>query len=118
MNSQQAHSIHLIESTNLWRRAGSRGYTLQFDEIDQSTPFGKKNWKYGTQREKADELMEVKTQPTIGCKMRFLVGYDKDKTFATITTSKAEVDYQFWCPGRNKVIREYKNIEDTCSWSG
>ena len=50
--------------------------------------------------------------------MRFLVGYDKGKTFATITTSKEEVDYQFWYPGRNKVIKEYKNIKDNYSWSG
>ena len=50
--------------------------------------------------------------------MRFLVGYDKGKTFATITTSKEEVDYQIWYFFRNKVIKEYKNIKDNYSWSG
>ena len=73
--------------------------------------------KDGAQREKADKLMEVETQQTIGCKMRFLFGYEKGKTFATITTSKEEVDYQFWYPGRNKVIGEYKNIKDDYSWN-
>ena len=35
---------------------------------------------------------------------------------ATIITSKEEVDYQFWYPGRNKVIKEYKHIKDNYSW--
>ena len=43
--------------------------------------------------------------------------YDKGKTFANITTSK-EVDFKFWYPGRNEVIKEYKNIKDDYSWSG
>ena len=62
--------------------------------------------------------MDVETQQPIGCKMRFLVGYDKGKTFSPITTSKEEIDYQFRYPGRNKVIKEYKNIKDNYSWSG
>ena len=61
--------------------------------------------------------MEVEMQKTIGCKMRFLVGYDMGKPYATITTSKEEVDYQFWYCGRNKVIKEYKNIKDNYSWN-
>ena len=49
--------------------------------------------------------------------MRFLVGKDNGKTNATITTSKEEIDYQFQYPGKNKVIKEYKNIKDFYSWS-
>ena len=48
--------------------------------------------------------------------MRFLVGVDNGKINATITTSKEEIDYQFQYPGRNKVIKEYKNIKDMYSW--
>ena len=40
-----------------------------------------------------------------------------EKTFATITTTKEDVDYQFWYPRRNKVIKEYKNIKDFYSWN-
>ena len=51
--------------------------------------------------------------------MRFLVGYQikNKKAFATITTSREEVDYQFWYPGRNRVIKEYKNVNDIYSWN-
>ena len=35
---------------------------------------------------------------------------------ATITTTKEEVDYQFWYSGRNKVIEEYSYIKDNYSW--
>ena len=45
-----------------------------------------------------------------------LVGYEGDKMFATIITTKEEVDYQFWYPGRNKVIKDYKYIKDYYSW--
>ena len=53
---------------------------------------------------------EVETQPAVGCKIKILVGYENEKTFATITTTKKEVDYQGWYPRRNKVIKEYKHI--------
>ena len=36
--------------------------------------------------------------------------------FATTSTTKEEVDYQFWYPGRNKVIKDYKYIKDHYSW--
>ena len=49
--------------------------------------------------------------------MRFLLGYENGKTFATITTTKEEVDYQFWYAGRKKVNKEYKYIKDFYSWS-
>ena len=49
--------------------------------------------------------------------MRFLVGYENEKTFATITTTKEDVDYQFWYPTRNKVIKEYRNVKDFYSWN-
>ena len=55
---------------------------------------------------------------SVGCRIRMLVGYDKEGTInATIITTKEEVDYQFWYPKRNKVIKEYKNIKDYYSWS-
>ena len=47
----------------------------------------------------------------------YLVGNDNGNICATITTSKEEVDYQFQYRGRNKVIKEYKNIKDFYSWS-
>ena len=48
--------------------------------------------------------------------MRFLVGNDNGKMNATITTTKEEIDYQFKYPGKNRVIKEYKNIKDFYSW--
>ena len=48
--------------------------------------------------------------------MRVLIGYDNGKPCATITSSKEEIDNQFWHPRRNKVIRDYKNIKDNYSW--
>ena len=39
------------------------------------------------------------------------------KINSTIITTKEEVDYQFWYPKRNKVIKEYKNIKDYYSWN-
>ena len=45
------------------------------------------------------------------------MGYEYERIFATITTPKKEVDYQFWYPGRNKVIKEYKHIKDNYSWN-
>ena len=35
---------------------------------------------------------------------------------ATITTSKEDIDRQFWYKGRNKVINDYKYIKDKYSW--
>ena len=55
---------------------------------------------------------------SVGCRIRMLVGYDMDgKLNATIITTKKEVDYQFWYPKRNKVIKEYKYIKDHYSWN-
>ena len=48
--------------------------------------------------------------------MRFLVRYENEKAQATITTRKEEVDYQFWHAGRNRDIKDYKNIKDNYSW--
>ena len=46
-----------------------------------------------------------------------LVGYGEDgKMNATIITTEAEVDYQFWYPGRDKVIKKYEHIKDNYSW--
>ena len=46
-----------------------------------------------------------------------LVGYGENGEMnATIITTKEEVDYQFWYPKQNKVIKEYKNIKDNYSW--
>ena len=49
--------------------------------------------------------------------MRILLGYDDDIPCAYITTSKEEIDNQFWYPKRNRVIKEYKDIKDNYSWS-
>ena len=43
------------------------------------------------------------------------MGYQNDKKYGTITTTKDEVDYQFWYPRRNKVIKEYKINKDNYS---
>ena len=71
-------------------------------KIDQNTAMGKKKRKNDLHVQKTNKPMEVETQQVIGCKMRFLVGYENGKTFATITTTKEEVDYQCWYPGRKK----------------
>ena len=47
--------------------------------------------------------------------MRFLVGTDNGIMNATITISKEEIDRQFQYPGKNKVIKEYKNVKDCYS---
>ena len=64
-------------------------------KIDQSTPVGKKEQKNGIQREKADKLMEVETQQNIGCNMKFLVGYDKGKTFLGIGLHRTSEKHTF-----------------------
>ena len=66
-----------------------------------------------------ESTQEEKHMPkSVGCRIRMLVGYDMEgKINATIITTKEEVDYQFWYPKRNKVIKEYKNIKDYYSWS-
>ena len=33
-------------------------------------------------------------------------------------SSKEEIDSQFWYPRRNRVIKDYKNIQDNYSWYG
>ena len=48
--------------------------------------------------------------------MRVLFGHDNGKPCATITSSKEEIDSQFWYPRRIKVIKDYKNIKDNYSW--
>ena len=65
-----------------------------------------------------ESTQEEKYMPkSVGCRIRMLVGYDMEgKINATIITMK-EVDYQFWYPKRNKVIKEYKNIKDYYSWN-
>ena len=60
---------------------------------------------------------DYKIQSSFGCKIIMLVGYGEDgKMNTTIITTKEEVDYQFWYPGRNKVIKEYKYINNKYSW--
>ena len=57
---------------------------------------------------------EDNIKPDHGCKIRMLVGYgESEKLNATIITPKEEVDYQFWYPGRNKVIKDYKHMKTT-----
>ena len=61
-------------------------------KIDQSTTMGKKGHTDVLHGQKANKRKlkqtEVETQQVIGCKMRFLVGYENKKAFATIITSK------------------------------
>ena len=49
--------------------------------------------------------------------MRILLGYNNGIPCASITSSKEEIDNQFWYPRRNRVIKEYKDIKDNYSWS-
>ena len=80
-------------------------------KIDQDTPQEKKGNKDDMPGQKANKQKpmqtEVETQQVVGCKIRFLVGYENERTFTTITTTKKEVDSQFWYPGRNTVINKY-----------
>ena len=60
---------------------------------------------------------DVETQTVqLGCKIKMLVGYEDEKLFATITTTKEDIDYQFWYPGRNQGIKEYKNGKNNYIW--
>ena len=82
----------------------------------QITSSGKRKRRNIAQKDQTNKLSKSEQQKTVGHKMRFLVGEDNGKINATITTSKEEIDYQFQYPGRNKVIKEYKNIKDMYSW--
>ena len=56
--------------------------------------------------------------PSVGCRIRILFGYDDNgKMNATITSTKEDVDNQFWYPKRKRVINEYKGIKDNYSWN-
>ena len=79
--------------------------------LDQTSPPKKKNRKDDSHNEKAKNQL-------FGCKLRVLFGYDNGKPCATITSSKEEIDSQFWYPRRNRVIKEYKNIKDKHSSDG
>ena len=79
---------------------------------DQSTPSTKRKRKQTAQKSEAQKLDTTEKPKTEGHKMRFLVGTDNGKMNATITISKEEIDRQFQYPGKNKVIKEYKNIKD------
>ena len=77
--------------------------------LNQTSPTEKKKWKN-------DSHNETTKNQLFGCKMRVLFGHDNGKPCATITSSKEEIDSQFWYPRRNKVIKDYKNIKDNYSW--
>ena len=77
--------------------------------LDQTSP--PKNKKDDSHNKKA------KNQ-SFGCKLRVLFGYDNGKPCATITSSKEEIDSQFWYPRRNRAIKEYKSIKDFYSSCG
>ena len=59
---------------------------------DQDTQKAKKGNKNDVLSQKANKQnqskTEVETQQVVGCKVRFLVGYENERTFATITTTK------------------------------
>ena len=82
----------------------------------QSTPSSKRKRRNTAQKTEAHKLSTSEKLKTEGHKMRFLIGNDNGKMNATITTSKEEIDYQFQYPGKNRVIKEYKNIKDIYSW--
>ena len=44
--------------------------------------------------------------------MRVLGGYKAGNPFTANVTSEAKLDYQSYCPGRNKIIKDYQNIND------
>ena len=84
---------------------------------DEDIPRRKK-WKRDDKpRQKDNTLRNVDSQPSLRCRIKGLVGYENDKMYATITTTKDELDYQFWYPGRNKVTKEYKLNMDNYSWA-
>jgi hypothetical protein len=85
--------------------------------LDQTTPTGKKKRTIDNQSVKDSSHREKATTQSYGCKMRVLFGYDKGIPCATITSSKEEIDNQFWYPKRSRVIKEYKDIKDNYSWS-
>ena len=84
----------------------------------QSTPSTKRKRKQTAQKSEAQKLGTTVKPKRVEHKMRFLVGKDNHygKMNTTITISKEEIDRQFQYPGKNKVIKEYKNIKDFYSW--
>ena len=62
--------------------------------------------KRGNQKTFSIELTQEDDSnlPSLGCRIRICVGYDKGKVSTVIITPKEDVDYQFWYPKRNKVI--------------
>ena len=69
-------------------------------KINQDTSKGKTGNKddlHGRKAKPKPKQTEVETQQVIGCKIRFVVGpgHENAKAFASITTTKEEVDYQF-----------------------
>ena len=79
-------------------------------KVEKNIPKGKKGNKDDMLGQKPNKQMpkqmEVEMQLAVCCMIRILVGYENEKIFAIITTTKKEVNYQFWYPGRNKVIKE------------
>ena len=71
----------------------------------------KRGNKVDTEKQKAisiESTQEDKSNlPSVGCRIRMLVGYDdKGIMNTTIITPKEDVDQQFWYPKRNKVINK------------
>ena len=87
-------------------------YTFKILARTGTAPSTKKKRKQTAQKSEAQKLDSTEKPKTKGHKMRFLVGTDNGIMNATITTSKEEIDRQFQYPGKNKVIKEYKNVKD------
>ena len=56
--------------------------------------------------------LRKKERSKAGCRIRISVGREGDEMFAAPQISTInKVDHQFYYPGRNKVINQYKNIK-------
>ena len=121
-NEVSSYPMHPSNFLPEWEQSQEGGRdqsdTLQsLTNLDQTTPTGKKKRTTDNQSVKDDSHREKATTQSYGCKMRVLFGYDKGIPCATITSSKEEIDNQFWYPKRSRVIKEYKDIKDNYSWS-
>ena len=56
-------------------------------------------------------MEEIEEKRIVGVRMRMLVGQGGAKTCAAIVTPKAGLDYQFYDPGNNKVLKDHQNIK-------
>ena len=105
-HQKEAHQLDAHKSLNNTNQEKSKWRKRSCDDKEKQKAFV------------IESLQEDNIKPDHGCKIRMLVGYGKSKKLnATIITTKEEVDYQFWYPGRNNVIKDYKHIKENYSWN-